>query len=63
MVTAAIDRTDRDRPWVTHYPPGIDWNTPIDLTPVHELVLRSCEKNPDGDALDFMGKKTKFGEL
>lgn len=51
------------RPWIEHYPEGIRWDVPISTTPVFEQVLAACAKNPDADALDFLGKKTKFGEL
>jgi len=59
----ATTSTDHARPWVTHYPPGIAWDVPIDTTPVHEQVLRACAQTPDADALDFLGKKTKFRDL
>lgn len=51
------------RPWIQHYPEGISWDSPINLTPVHEQVLASCARTPNADALDFLGKKTRFGEL
>lgn len=51
------------RPWTEHYPEGISWDVPIDTTPVHETVLATCARTPDADALDFLGKKTRFGEL
>jgi len=54
---------DAMRPWVKHYPEGIEWNTQIDLTPVHERVLASCARTPEADALDFMGKKTRYRDL
>lgn len=60
MATIAADH---ERPWVKHYPPGIAWDVPIDMTPVHEQVLRACATTPDADALDFLGKKTKFRDL
>ncbi|MBN9309531.1 MAG: long-chain fatty acid--CoA ligase [Devosia sp.] len=52
-----------ERPWVSHYPEGISWDTPVDLTPVHEQVLAACARAPQSDALDFLGKKTRYGEL
>ncbi|MBN9317154.1 MAG: long-chain fatty acid--CoA ligase [Devosia sp.] len=52
-----------ERPWVSHYPEGISWDTPVDLTPVHEQVLAACARTPQSDALDFLGKKTRYGEL
>ncbi len=60
MATVAADHA---RPWVKHYPPGIEWDVPIDITPMHERVLQACTRNPDADALDFLGKKTRFKEL
>jgi long-chain acyl-CoA synthetase len=61
MATMPLDGAGR--PWVENYPEGISWDTPIDLTPVHERVLATCARTPDADALDFLGKKTTFGEL
>ena len=55
--------TDHRRPWVEHYPPGIKWDVELNLTPVHEQVLATCAKQPDAQALDFLGHTTSFGEL
>lgn len=52
-----------ERPWTKHYPEGISWDAKIDATPVHEQVLAACARTPEADALDFLGKKTRFGEL
>jgi long-chain acyl-CoA synthetase len=54
---------DHPRPWVDHYPEGITWDVPLNLTPVHEQVLAACAKTPNSVALDFLGGKTTFGEL
>jgi long-chain acyl-CoA synthetase len=54
---------EHPRPWIEHYPADIRWDAPIDTTPVFEQVLAACERNPNGDALDFLGKKTRFSEL
>jgi long-chain acyl-CoA synthetase len=51
------------RPWIDHYPEGITWDVAINTTPVHEQVLASCARNPNADALDFLGAKTRFGAL
>lgn len=55
--------TDRLRPWIANYPDGIEWQTEIDTTPVHEQVLAACARNPSAVALDFLGGTTTFGEL
>jgi long-chain acyl-CoA synthetase len=59
----ATTTADTERPWTKHYPEGISWDAKIDATPVHEQVLAACARTPEADALDFLGKKTKFGEL
>jgi long-chain acyl-CoA synthetase len=61
MAEASI--ADHPRPWIDHYPSGLKWDVAIKTTPVFEQVLMACAKTPDVDALDFLGKKTKFGEL
>ncbi len=54
---------DFPRPWIQHYPEGIQWDVPISATPVVEQLLATCTRQPDADALDFLGRKTRFGEL
>ena len=54
---------ENPRPWIEHYPDGIAWDIPIDTVPVFEQVLAACARNPDGDALDFLGRKTRFRDL
>ena len=47
-------------PWVDHYPEGIDWATPIDITPVTERFFATAAAMPDRIAMDFMGKRTSY---
>lgn len=61
MATSA--RSGGKRPWIDHYPDGIEWDVPIDTTPVHEQVLAACARDPHAIALDFLGATTSFGEL
>jgi long-chain acyl-CoA synthetase len=51
------------RPWLDHYPPGIVWDDEMPTVPVHEQVLSMCDRQPDADALDFLGAKTTYGAL
>ena len=55
--------TGHPRPWVDNYPDGIDWNVTVDTTPVFEQVLATAARIPNDNALDFLGKKTTFGDL
>jgi long-chain acyl-CoA synthetase len=63
MAEATTAAATHARPWIDHYPEGISWDIQIDKTPVFEQVLASCAKHANEDALDFLGKKTKFGGL
>ena len=61
MSTQAV--ADHPRPWLDHYPEGIDWAIEVDTTPVHEQVLATCARMPDAAAIDFLGKTTRYREL
>jgi long-chain acyl-CoA synthetase len=51
------------RPWIDHYPPGVQWDIAVDTTPVHEQVLQVAATTPNAVALDFLGRTTRYGEL
>ena len=51
------------RQWIKSYPDGIEWDTDIDTTPVHEQFLATCAKMGDATALDFLGATTSFRAL
>lgn len=59
----ADERGPERRPWIAHYPEGVAWDIDIDVTPVHERVLARAKANPDAPALDFLGRKTRYGDL
>jgi long-chain acyl-CoA synthetase len=63
VTTAPQPVADHPRPWIDHYPPGIAWDVPLRIVPVHEQVLAACAKTPSAVALDFLGGKTTFGQL
>ena len=63
MATKLKPALSVERPWVSHYPPGVTWDIKVDTTPVHEQLLATCARTPDAIALDFLGAKTSFGSL
>ena len=63
MTMDAVAEDGHPRPWIAHYPEGIEWDAKLNLTPVHEQVLAACAKTPNATALDFLGGKTSFGQL
>ncbi len=63
MLRVTTDLKSAYHPWVDHYPEGIDWATPINITPVAERVLDICKSHPNLVAMDFMGRRTRYREL
>lgn len=59
----ADERGPERRPWIANYPDGIKWDIEVDLTPVHERVLARAKASPEAIALDFLGRKLRYGEL
>ena len=52
-----------DRPWIHSYPPGVRWDTPIPAGAVHQVLDDAADRWPTHYALDFMGRRTRYGEL
>lgn len=50
-------------PWLKRYPPGIDWYTPIETTPVSDMLERTVEKFANKPGFDFMGQVTTWGDI
>ncbi len=59
----ASKTTNTNRPWINSYPKGISWDSELDLSPVHETILASCDKHGEKIALDFMGATTSYASL
>lgn len=62
-MSVSEDSVEHQRPWVDNYPPGVDYNAEIDLTPVHERIAATCLTHADRVALDFLGAETTYREL
>lgn len=51
------------RPWLDHYPEGIDWSAPLGDIPIHHQILSTCSKHGSAVALDFLGAETSYESL
>lgn len=51
------------RPWLAHYPPGVAWDAEIPAQPVWDLLEEATARFPDRPVIDFLGKRTTYGEL
>lgn len=51
------------KPWLNAYPPGLSKELEFEKTTMPQSLTRNSNKIPDNQALFFMGKKIKYGEL
>jgi long-chain acyl-CoA synthetase len=52
-----------DRPWIRNYPAGMQWDAPLPLRPVPELLHTAVARWPERPALDFMGQVIDYREF
>ncbi len=52
-----------EHPWIKSYPPGVRWDAPIPVGYVQQALDDAAATWPDNFALDFMGRRTRYGEL
>src|SRR6185295_19687550 len=57
------DDSDTPRPWLQHYPAGIDWNMDLPVAPVFDFLYATAEKFGARPAFDFFGKKWTWNEI
>src|SRR5690349_13820124 len=50
-------------PWLKSYPPGIRWDTAIPRQPLFALLDEAESHYSRKTAIDFLGRKTSYGEL
>lgn len=50
-------------PWIKNYPPGVQWDAPLETVPVPQLLDEAVARWPDQPALDFMGRRISYAEL
>ncbi len=50
------------RPWLDHYPAGIDWHAPIPAAPLHTLMETAGIRFASKPAFDFLGARTTWTE-
>ncbi|WP_048095199.1 AMP-binding protein [Geoglobus ahangari] len=52
-----------NRFWTKHYDDGVPENVEIPEIPLYELLDRTAKRLPDKIAIDFLGKRLKYGKL
>ncbi len=50
------------RPWLDHYPAGVDWHAPIPFAPLHSLMEQAGARFGPRPAFDFLGRCTTWAE-
>ncbi|MEZ5936563.1 MAG: AMP-binding protein, partial [Alphaproteobacteria bacterium] len=51
------------RPWLAHYPDGIDWHTRFEARPFQSLLDDAASRFADRPCIDFLDKETSFREI
>ncbi len=51
-----------ERPWLKHYPPGIDWFMPLEAKPVFALLDEAAARWPARPHMSFMGREYAYRE-
>jgi len=52
-----------EHPWDRGYPPNVDWHAEIPVRPVTSLLDEAVERFADRPFLDFMGKRSTYGDV
>ena len=51
------------RPWLPHYPSGLDWHAPPAKSPVHQLLDETAAAYPEHIAIEFEGHTLSYRSL
>lgn len=51
-----------ERPWLAHYPEGVDWAEHFEPKPLHSLLVDSAARYPDNPYLYFHGRQYSYAE-
>ncbi len=51
-----------ERPWLRHYPPGVDWFMPLEAKPVFALLDDAAARWPERPHMSFMGRVYRYRE-
>ncbi len=51
------------KPWLNHYPAGLDWDADIKRQPLYETLAQTAAHRRDHVAIDFLDYCLTYGEL
>ncbi len=63
VVTGPMSIASGGRDYSALYPASVDWHDPIDPKPLYELLDEPVRRIPGQNAIDFLDRKTTYGEL
>src|SRR5258708_6465876 len=59
----SVDSAALAYPWLKHYPPEIDWATPLAPKPVFALLEDAAARYPDNDCIEFQDRRFTYAEV
>ena len=51
------------KPWLKAYPEGVDWQAPLEITPLWENLDGAVARFPDLNLLDFLDRKFTYSQI
>ncbi len=51
------------KPWISSYPDGVQWDSPMRSRPIYDMMRETREKFPHHPAFDFLGKKWTWAQI
>jgi long-chain acyl-CoA synthetase len=62
-MSTSSEKNETAMPWLNTYPKDIEWDAPLNIRPVYEILEETCENYGDRPAFDFMGRKWKWADI
>ena len=50
------------RPWLDHYPAGVDWHEPVPTGPLHSFMAEAGARHGARPAFEFLGRRTTWAQ-
>ena len=50
------------RPWLDHYPAGVDWHEPVPTGPLHSFMVEAGARHGSRPAFEFLGRRTTWAQ-
>ena len=60
---AAKGESNKDYPWLAHYPANLDWHRPYEARPLFDILDQSIAAKPGQTCTNFLGKTLSYSDI